>query len=74
MGRGTPLILHSAVAEAELRDSGGTASLLMGTSLADIEDDDKVSAGDTPHFYRIFGSPRVQSNRCIGDQCLLQCF
>ncbi|KAJ7830950.1 hypothetical protein B0H14DRAFT_2593075 [Mycena olivaceomarginata] len=61
---GSPRVLiHAAAAEAELRDSGGTASLLVGTSLADVEDDDEVSVGDTPHFYRVFGSPRVQSSR-----------
>ncbi|KAJ7703345.1 hypothetical protein B0H14DRAFT_2647888 [Mycena olivaceomarginata] len=64
---GSPRVLiHAAAAEAELRDSGGTASLLVGTSLADVEDDDEVSVGDTPHFYRVFGSPRVQSSRHPG--------
>ncbi|KAJ7797382.1 hypothetical protein B0H14DRAFT_2618996 [Mycena olivaceomarginata] len=61
---GSPRVLiGSADAEAELRASGTAASLLVGRSLADVEDDDEVTSGDTSHFYRVFGSPRVQHSR-----------
>ncbi|KAJ7840490.1 hypothetical protein B0H14DRAFT_3458026 [Mycena olivaceomarginata] len=61
---GSPRVLiGSADAEAELRASGTTTSLLVGRSLADVEDDDEVTSGDTSHFYRVFGSPCVQHSR-----------
>ncbi|KAJ7880237.1 hypothetical protein B0H14DRAFT_3434495 [Mycena olivaceomarginata] len=50
---GSPRVLiGSADAEAELRALGTAASLLIGQSLADVEDDDEVTSGDTSHFYR----------------------
>ncbi|KAF8145476.1 hypothetical protein K438DRAFT_1991766 [Mycena galopus ATCC 62051] len=52
-----------ADAEAELNGSGEDASLLVGNSLAEVEDSDKVTPADTPHFYRVFGSPCVQRSR-----------
>ncbi|KAJ7792164.1 hypothetical protein B0H13DRAFT_2394071 [Mycena leptocephala] len=60
---GSPRVLiHAAAAEAELRASGA-GSLLVGRSLADVEDDDEVAPHDAVHFYRVFGSPRVLNNR-----------
>ncbi|KAJ6550935.1 hypothetical protein B0H10DRAFT_2242455 [Mycena sp. CBHHK59/15] len=55
---GTPRVLiHRGDAEAELRLTP-SSNLLIGGSLEDVEDED-----DTPVFYRVFGSPRVQTNR-----------
>ncbi|KAJ6480695.1 hypothetical protein C8R47DRAFT_1218542 [Mycena vitilis] len=60
---GSPrVLLHASDAEAELRRSPG-ATLLVETSLEDIEDGDEVVPVDTVHFYRVFGSFRVQSSR-----------
>ncbi|KAJ6514370.1 hypothetical protein C8R47DRAFT_1064128 [Mycena vitilis] len=60
---GSPRVLVRAEdAEVELRATQN-GSLLVGASLEDVEDDDEVTAVDTTRFYRVFGSPRVQSNR-----------
>ncbi|KAJ7754135.1 hypothetical protein B0H14DRAFT_3512638 [Mycena olivaceomarginata] len=50
-------------AEAELRAGLGT-TLLVGGSLEAVEGDDEVTlVGGGPMFYRVFGSPRVATNR-----------
>ncbi|KAJ6511874.1 hypothetical protein C8R47DRAFT_1064587 [Mycena vitilis] len=60
---GSPRVLiHAREAETELRSSLG-ATLLVEASLEAIEDDDEVVPVDTRHFYRVFGSSRVQSSR-----------
>jgi hypothetical protein len=61
----TNTLFNSADAECELRASGTTASLLIGKSLADIEDDNDITPGGTLHFYHVFSSPRVQHSRCV---------
>ncbi|KAJ7353493.1 hypothetical protein DFH08DRAFT_956553 [Mycena albidolilacea] len=58
---GTPRVL--IYAERELRALGTTPSLLIGKSLVDVEDDNNITPGGTLHFYRVFGSPRVQHSR-----------
>ncbi|KAJ7720605.1 hypothetical protein B0H14DRAFT_3520902 [Mycena olivaceomarginata] len=49
-------------AEAELLSAAG-ATLLIGNSLQDVEDDDEVTLVGRATFYRVFGSPRVHTSR-----------
>ncbi|KAJ7096585.1 hypothetical protein B0H15DRAFT_946059 [Mycena belliarum] len=66
---GSPRVLvDRKEAERELRKARAT-SLLLGSTLADIEDDDDgpatpTSTPSTPSkFYRVFGSRRIQTDR-----------
>jgi hypothetical protein len=54
-----------AAAEIEFREAGETASLLIGQSLSEVEDDDDNTPSSRRHFYRVLGSPRVRNNRCV---------
>jgi hypothetical protein len=49
-------------AEAELLSAAG-ATLLIGNSLQEVEDDDEVTLVSGATFYRVFGSPRVHTSR-----------
>ncbi|KAJ7367684.1 hypothetical protein DFH08DRAFT_946670 [Mycena albidolilacea] len=61
---GSPRVLISAAAaEIEFREAGETASLLIGQSLSEVEDDDDDTPSGRRHFYRVLGSPRVRNNR-----------
>ncbi|KAJ7846843.1 hypothetical protein B0H14DRAFT_3454116 [Mycena olivaceomarginata] len=61
VARSPRVLISTATAEMEFREAGKMASLLIGESLAEVEDDDNDPSA-TPHFYRVLGSPCVRSS------------
>jgi hypothetical protein len=49
----------SATAETELLQAPHGASLLVSSSLAEVEDDEPI------RFYRVFDSSRIHHSRCV---------
>jgi hypothetical protein len=60
---GTPRVfVDREAAERELLSAAGS-TLLVGNSLKEVEDDDKVGLVGGTTFYRVFGSARVHTSR-----------